>query len=77
MPFTAWKHTERKKDRNRKKIFMYYDFMRFCDSSTVCNLLKQYITFISTYLDIYYLKDPNQYLARGHTVLESQNLMKS
>ena len=28
-----------------------YDFMRFGDSSTVPNLLKQYIAFIRAYLD--------------------------
>ena len=37
MPFTAWKHRERK--RHRKNI--YNDYRRFCDSSTVPNLLKQ------------------------------------
>ena len=37
MPFTAWKHTERKEDRKND----YCDFMRFGDSSTVPNLLKQ------------------------------------
>ena len=44
MPITAWKHTERNRYRDRKSI--YYDFMRFGDSSTVANLLKQYIAFI-------------------------------
>ena len=30
---------------------IYYDFMRFGDSSTVPNLLKQLIAFIRAYLD--------------------------
>ena len=40
MQFTAWKHTERNRHRDRKKN-IYYDFMRFGDLSTVRKLLKQ------------------------------------
>ena len=50
MPFTACKHTERKRHRDRKNI--YYDFMRFGDSSTqppeAVNSLK-----ISAYLNTF------------------------
>ena len=49
MPFTAWKHTDRNRHRYRKNI--YYDFMRFGDSGTVCNLLKHEVAFIIAYLD--------------------------
>ena len=42
MAFTAWK--ERNKDR------IYYDFMRFSDSSTLPNLLKEEIALIRAYL---------------------------
>jgi hypothetical protein len=38
MPFTAWKHTERKDTEIEKSIL--YDFMSFGDSITVRNLLK-------------------------------------
>ena len=45
MPFTAWKQTERNRqketDTETEKIFTYYDFMRFGDSSTVPNILNQ------------------------------------
>ena len=51
MPFTAWKHTERNRDRKN----IYYDLMKFDDSSTVPNLLNQYIAFIRAYLGTYIL----------------------
>ena len=51
MSFTAWKHTERNKQRDRKKTICY-DFMRFGDSSTVPNFLKRLKKFIRAYLDI-------------------------
>ena len=40
MPFALWKHTERNTDTETEKN-MYYDFMRFGDSSIVRNILKQ------------------------------------
>ena len=54
MTFTAWKHTERK--RHRKIICN--DFMRFCDSSIVRNLLKHEAgNSLHWSLPRYYLKD--------------------
>ena len=49
MPITAWKHTEKNRDKDKKSI--YYDFMRFGDSSTIAKLLKQCMAFIRAYLD--------------------------
>ena len=37
MPFTAWKHTERKRQRQKKICF---DFMRFRDSCSTINSLN-------------------------------------
>ena len=51
MPFIAWKITERNRHRDTEK-HIYNDFIRFGDSSTLSNLLEQYIAFIiRVYLD--------------------------
>ena len=53
MPFTALKHTDRNRNRHRYRYrkIIYYDFMRFGDSSAVRNPLNQYIAFIRAYVD--------------------------
>jgi hypothetical protein len=47
MAFTARKHKERNRHREKKKS-IYYSFIKFCDSSTIQNLLEAVdrITFI-------------------------------
>ena len=59
--------TNKKKQTQRQKKNIYYDFMRFGDSSTVHNSLKQEIAFIRDYLGPrYYLKDLNFNVPNKH-----------
>ena len=50
---TAWKHTDRNRNRHRQRYrkIIYFDFMRFGDSRAVRNLLKHEVAFIIAYLD--------------------------
>ena len=49
MPFAAWKHTERNRQRDRKKYVMISG--GFVIAAVQNNFLKQYIAFFRAYLD--------------------------